>query len=136
MRYLIARFVSWLVATFLVDREFERIEKTPGLSLLAESATRSSHWPAVRRAFLAQNPVCACCGATEGLDVHHVEPFHLARTKELDPTNLITLCTNSNTLAGVNCHLAVGHLGNWKLVNERVREQAAAIRKGIDNEQN
>jgi hypothetical protein len=85
---------------------------------------RSSQWPAVRRAFLRQNPRCLLCGNDRSLNVHHVEPYHTHPERELDPTNLITLCERSEVpdLFGLNCHQWAGHLGNWSSVNPRVRE--------------
>ena len=87
-------------------------------------AKRSPQWRAVRRAFLREHPVCELCGNTIRLNVHHVEPFHLAPEKELDPANLITLCEGSQVpdLFGLNCHLWAGHLGNWESINPRVRK--------------
>ena len=85
---------------------------------------RSPQWPAVRRAFLRQNPRCVLCGNEHNLNVHHVEPYHLKPERELDPTNLITLCEKSEVadLFGLNCHQWAGHLGNWEAFNPRVRE--------------
>lgn len=134
MRYWIARLVSWLVARFLIDRQFEQMEKTPELKLLASGiSARSNLWPAVRKAYLATNPVCECCGQATELDVHHIVPFHVDRSRELDPRNLITLCTESTRLGGLNCHLWIGHLGNWQNVDPKARELAAAIREGLDH---
>ncbi|WP_019573376.1 HNH endonuclease [Curvibacter lanceolatus] len=88
------------------------------------SAARSSHWPTVRKQHLAMNPVCAVCGGTEKLDVHHIRPFHLHPDLELNPDNLITLCEALK--GGANCHLLFGHLGNFKSFNTQVREDAKA----------
>lgn len=69
---------------------------------------------------LASEPFCKACGHEADLEVHHIEPFHLDPAKELDPTNLITLCEATPQ----ECHLHIGHLGNWKNFNPKVREQA------------
>ena len=79
---------------------------------------RSSSWRKVRAEHIKQNPTCAACGRKEGLEVHHVIPYHIDNTKELDPDNLITLC-------GKYCHFVFGHLMYWKSWNENVREDAA-----------
>lgn len=84
------------------------------------SNPRSSHWPKVRAAFLLQFPRCSVCGRREMLNVHHVEPYHIAPDLELDPANLITLCEGV-----VNCHLLFGHLMNWSAWNPEVRRDAA-----------
>lgn len=81
-----------------------------------QGSKRSSKWPAVRKKFLANNPACAVCGATNGKrEVHHIRPFHLHPNLELDSSNFITLCENKND--GINCHLSFGHLGSFKSYN-------------------
>lgn len=95
------------------------------------SARRSSHWPTVRKQHLAMYPVCALCGGEEKVEVHHVRPFHLHPELELEPTNLISLCEANK--GGVNCHLAFGHLGNFKSFNPTVREDVKAWHTKIVN---
>lgn len=90
---------------------------------------RSPHWHAVEEAHLRLEPFCKYCGGTASLQVHHVLPFHLDPSRELDPTNLITLCENSQL--GVECHLHIGHLGNWKTFNPHVRDVANSPGAGI-----
>src|ERR1039458_5963866 len=91
------------------------LEKTQG-------AIRSSHWPHVRKEFLLKNTKCAVCGGHRKLEVHHIKPFHLHPNLELDLTNLIVLCEDKKD--GINCHLAFGHLGNFKSFNARVKFDA------------
>lgn len=85
---------------------------------------RSPRWPAARAAWLRLHPTCAACGAPDHVEVHHVYPFSWPRgaATELDPTNFITLCEHSSR----NCHLSLGHLGDWKARNPDVRADAAA----------
>lgn len=83
---------------------------------------RSSKWPAVRKTFLENHNSCAACGGTEYLEVHHIEPFHEKPELELDSNNFITLCDKPGK---DNCHLEVGHLGNFRNSNPHVREDAA-----------
>lgn len=80
---------------------------------------RSPGWRSVRSKHLDQFSTCAACGRSKDLEVHHVVPFHIDRDKELEPSNLITLC-------GDNCHLTFGHLFDWSSHNPAVREDAAA----------
>jgi 5-methylcytosine-specific restriction protein A len=87
---------------------------------------RSPHWSAVEKAFRKDHPECAACGSIKHLNVHHIKPFHLFPELELDPTNLITLCMDT-----LECHLQVGHLGNFKKFNINVRNDAASIRTDI-----
>ena len=84
---------------------------------------RSPHWPTVRKSYLEKHPLCECCGGHEKLNVHHVHPFHLHPELELEESNLITLCEGDQ----VNCHLAIGHLFNFKLYNPEVRKTSAEL---------
>lgn len=85
-------------------------------------AKRSPGWARVQEHFLKAHPACECCGGTKTLRVHHVEPFHLNPARELDPDNLMTLCEAGRY--GINCHLLVGHLGNWSRWNPIARLDA------------
>ena len=80
---------------------------------------RASQWPKVRDQHLKDFPSCAVCGKKKKLQVHHKKPFHLHPELELLPTNLITLCEQ-----GSNCHLTLGHAGNFKGVNPDVEQDA------------
>lgn len=87
---------------------------------------RSNQWPKYEHAWLAVNGECAACGAKEKLQVHHVKPFHLDPSLELDFNNYISLC---EAKGGPECHLHIGHHGNFKNENPAVREEAAVVRK-------
>ncbi len=79
---------------------------------------RSPEWPAVAHAHLAKEPACMVCGHRgQGLQVHHIKPFHLYPELELDPNNLITLCE----IRGRDHHLLIGHLDDWESYNPQVR---------------
>lgn len=93
------------------------------------SAKRSGHWPTVRKAHLEKHPVCEVCGGAKSLEVHHITPFHLDPANELSPENLITLCESGK--GGVNCHLFVGHLGNFRSWNTSVPMDAPAWREKL-----
>lgn len=80
---------------------------------------RSPLWRQVRRDHLDLNPVCEVCGGDRKLEVHHIEPFHIRPDLELNPVNLITLCESGK--GGLVCHLAVGHLGNYRSWNRNVK---------------
>ena len=82
-------------------------------------ASRSSKWPAVRRNFIKSNPYCAACGTTRELEVHHIIPFHLDASRELDTANLMTLCQD--------CHLYIGHLKDWQSYNPHAPADAAMM---------
>lgn len=74
---------------------------------------RSASWKTVRDTYLKNNPYCAACGRKDNLEVHHIIPYQIDPSKELDPNNLITLC-------GKYCHFVFGHFMNWKSWNENV----------------
>lgn len=105
------------------------MDKASEKKLKEQGAKRSSKWPGVRKAHLKANPTCAVCSGKKKLEVHHINPFHLHKELELDPTNFITLCENKAD--GVNCHLAVGHLGSFKSFNVEVQADAAYCAKRI-----
>jgi 5-methylcytosine-specific restriction protein A len=86
------------------------------------AAPRSGRWKTVRAEHLKDNPACAVCGSKKLLNVHHIVPFHIDPDKELDRTNLITLCESPS----MNHHLMLGHLGNWSSWNVDVVADAAA----------
>ena len=88
---------------------------------------RSPMWPKVRSEHLKNNPVCAACGQADDLNVHHIKPFHFDPSRELDPDNLITLCTDG--VGHTDCHLMFGHGGNFKCANENVVEDAKRFRE-------
>jgi len=92
---------------------------------------RSSQWPTARANYLKINGKCAVCGSTKKLEVHHKQPFHVHPELELDPTNFITLCETDDN--GINCHLLVGHLGNFKSVNVNVEADAASWNQKLAN---
>lgn len=76
-------------------------------------AQRSPKWSSVRKQHLDTQPNCAACGRDKKLEVHHIEPVHLNPERELDPSNLITLCDNP-------CHILFGHLMDYKSWNKEV----------------
>ena len=80
-----------------------------------KGAKRSSKWRKVRRAHLAKHPRCAICLSKKKVEVHHIIPFSFAPDQELEPDNLVSLCENKKY--GINCHLLVGHLGNYRRIN-------------------
>jgi|SRR5579859_4179589 len=92
---------------------------------------RSSEWPKVRKQHLEKFPKCEVCEGIFKLNVHHKLPFHLHPELELDSTNLITLCESDHN--GLNCHLAIGHLGSFKSYNKNVDTDANIWNNKIKN---
>lgn len=90
---------------------------------LVGSQPRSPRWPAVMKDFL-RGKACSVCGATKGLTAHHVVPFHVDPTRELDPANLLAVCDHA---PNATCHLEVAHLGDWRRWNPEIREHAATL---------
>lgn len=83
---------------------------------------RSPEWKKVRENFLKKNPTCAACGSSLNLQVHHKIPFHVNPLRELDESNLITLCMDEK-----ECHLEVGHGDSWKCYNPKVEDDAKKL---------
>lgn len=73
---------------------------------------RSPKWRSVRAYHLKTSPYCEACESTEKLEVHHIIPFDVDPDRELNPSNLITLCKY--------CHLVLGHLKDYKIYNQFV----------------
>jgi len=94
-------------------------------------ARRSSQWRKVRKEHLKKHPKCFICGS-DNPEVHHKIPFHLAPDRELNPDNLISLCENKKY--GINCHLLVGHLGNYRRTNPVCELDAMMWREKLDND--
>lgn len=112
---------------------FALLTTTCGFAHEPSGAARSPKWPAVRAAHLAKEPACVACGASgkgTSLEVHHVVPFSVDRSRELDPGNLITLCVKGGRLA-CNCHLTFGHVGNFQRYNPDVRRDAVRMRAAL-----
>jgi len=88
---------------------------------------RSPHWPTVEHNHIKSNPLCAACGGTEHLNVHHKKPFHLFPELELEPTNLITLCMDGDK----DCHIKLGHGGSFKAYNPNVEEDVQKVKENF-----
>jgi hypothetical protein len=91
-------------------------------------AKRSSLWPTIRDRYIKSNPKCAVCGSTKNVVAHHIIPFYINPNKELDETNLITLCEGKT----LNCHLLIGHLMCWKSYNKDVVEDCRQWNRKIN----
>lgn len=88
-------------------------------------SNRSSEWTYVRKQHLTKQPYCMACGSSKKLQVHHIEPFHVNPDRELDPTNLITLCSN--------CHLVFGHLMDYTSWNKDVENDTKVYYLKVQN---
>jgi hypothetical protein len=120
-------FAAGIWSGRMMDRPVPPVQPRTAF-VAAEHESRSSKWPAVRRAHLEREPACIFCGKTTDLQVHHVLPVHLHPEKELDPNNLCTLCGPG----AYDCHFLRGHLGGWNRFNPAVREDAARYRAEVE----
>ena len=82
------------------------------MEVMCLSVPRSPKWETVRKNFVKKHPKCEVCGTDQKLNVHHIKPFHLDKSLELEPSNLITLC--------IDHHFLFGHLCDWRAINENV----------------
>jgi 5-methylcytosine-specific restriction protein A len=87
---------------------------------------RSKQWPEKRKQHLSKYPLCAICGSSTKPEVHHIVPFHVDPSKELDDTNLITLCDKY-------CHFVFGHLMNWRSWNQDIIKDSQLFNNKIRN---
>jgi hypothetical protein len=88
-------------------------------------SSRSSNWNKIRKKHLEENNSCCGCGKTDKLEVHHIEPYHVNSNRELDPSNLITLCKS--------CHFTIGHLMDWSSWNIDVISDAKVYLNKVKN---
>ena len=89
-------------------------------------AVRSPKWSSFRKQHLKDNPSCAACGRDRKVEVHHIEPVHLNPERELDPSNLLTLCDSP-------CHIVFGHLMNYKSWNKTVIDDCIVYLNKVKN---
>lgn len=115
------------------QRGFKIFTYLKDLSRLPRGTKRSPKWRKVRYLHLEKFPTCAACGSAKKLEVHHIKPIHSHPDLELTPSNLITLCESK--VRGLDCHRAIGHLGNYKLINTASRLHASfwlkVLEKGV-----
>jgi hypothetical protein len=81
---------------------------------------RSPMWASFRDRFI-KGRACAVCGGKTKVEAHHIIPFSLDPTKELDEKNLIALCEGKKNFS---CHLIVGHGGDYRDYNPYCRKSA------------
>lgn len=89
-------------------------------------AHRSPKWSSVRKEHLNSQPSCAACGKNKKLEVHHIEPVHVNPDRELDPSNLVTLCDNP-------CHIIFGHFMDYKSWNKDVVDDCSIYLQKLKN---
>lgn len=84
-------------------------------------AARSPQWRYVEEAFVREHPLCDYGNhkptLLNPLNVHHVDMFSKNPERELDPTNLQSVCRFH--------HFYHSHFGNWKDSNPHTREDAS-----------
>jgi putative intracellular protease/amidase len=101
---------------------------TPTGRARLQGASRSAQWPAFRAEYAKTHlPVCAICGGTAALNLHHLRPFHAFPELELVESNVVWLC-NKNL-----CHIRVGHLSNFQSINPKGAEDIVIWRDKIRN---
>lgn len=86
---------------------------------------RSPLWPKLREEHLKKEPFCQICGKSNDLEVHHKIPVSLCPNRELDPSNLITLCSHH--------HWLFGHCKRWDGFNPDIDYWVEAVRKMISS---
>lgn len=95
------------------------------INLINILSIRSSKWNSLRKQHLIKQPSCQACGSSKKLQVHHIDPVQNNPEKELDPTNLVTLCSS--------CHFVFGHLMDYKSWNINVIDDIKVYNIKIQN---
>lgn len=91
---------------------------------------RSPEWGKFKREFAETHPkVCAVCGTTKKVALHHLRPFHLHPELELSENNMLWVCERQ----GHDHHFFVAHLENFKSYNPNAKEDAETWRQKIQN---
>jgi len=116
LAYLVTLLIGALVGMNMPTAE----EAVPPVGHTARTAC----WTKARAAHLAKHPRCEVCGTANDIEVHHVVPFAERPDLECDAANLITLCRRD--------HFAFGHLYSWLRSNSHVVEDAARMRKRVE----
>ena len=80
-------------------------------------------WRKTRNAHILVEPCCQMCTVVKKLEVHHIQPWHLAIDLRYDEKNLVTLCRE--------CHFRFGHLRNWHNYNPEIIRLCSAVKEII-----
>jgi hypothetical protein len=120
MRQLLLSLFALLLCACDVAPRCEARNAPAPVVAVKKPGERSSEWPALSKKYKAAHPRCAACGTLQGIQVHHIIPFHTDPSRELDESNLISLCKGKG-----GCHLKIGHGGSYQFYNPHARENAA-----------
>lgn len=88
------------------------------MSLLRRIVNRLTRPSVVTKAqhdHVKASPFCMACGSMSHVQAHHVLPFHKYPLAGADPMNFISLCEGH-----LQCHLKIGHGGDWRFFNPDV----------------
>lgn len=100
-------------AKYLKDRLEGKAEK---------GEKRSSQWRKTKKAYYAKyGKRCAFCGSKKKIELHHIIPFNVDPSLELEESNLLPLCDGGGDNGMKSCHF-FAHLGDWKRFNPNIRE--------------
>lgn len=94
---------------------------------------RDARWNSVRKEHIRTHSFCIACGNTSNLEAHHIKPFSQNPELELDPNNLVTLCTCS-VRGKMNCHLMMGHNGSMQEHNPNVVHDSIQMLKRVNRD--
>lgn len=87
---------------------------------------RDPLWGQTKKEYEKLHPkVCAVCGTTKGIELHHIAVFHLHPELENSLDNLIWLCRLH--------HLWVGHYGSFFSWNPDVKKESTICLTKIKN---
>jgi len=85
---------------------------------------RSGKWSSLRDKLIKEHGECLACGTKRDLACHHIIPFSIDKTLELEESNLVVLCET--------CHFVFGHLKSWKSYNKNVIKDCRDYRLKVE----
>jgi len=94
--------------------------------LMGAGPPRDPGWSKASKLFLRDHRDCVVCGGPATV-VHHCKPFHLFPELEMDPDNWRSVCEGSV----MNCHLCIGHSGDFKAWNPQFDVDSAILLKRL-----
>lgn len=80
-------------------------------------AKRSSSWGTFRKQYIKDK--CEVCRKGYFLELHHVIPVNVDKSKELDPDNVVTVCRS--------CHFSWGHFFSWRKFNGQIKNDIIRV---------
>lgn len=106
---------AWFVGLFA--RLFAKRRQLVAVSREKDKTRRSASFDALAQSVIALRARCCACAGSAQLQTHHVV---VGSALEFERSNILVLCMGAN-----ECHLRIGHGGDWRRRNPTVVFDAA-----------